>query len=85
MRLMPALATSIVLDSLARLVGHRYATRTDADQPLVHSLSAALKTFGSWFMSATIQTCRECCGGQVAASFPCFFSLVDIYIYICML
>jgi acyl-CoA oxidase len=63
-RLMPRLATAYALDfALAHLV-ERYLARTDEDSREVEALAAGLKAYSTWSTVDTLQTCRECCGGQ---------------------
>ena len=63
-RLLPALATSIVLDvALSRLVDRYAALDATADRE-VEGLAAGLKAYTSWFAQQAITDARECCGGQ---------------------
>ena len=63
-RLLPALATSIVLDiALSRMVD-RFLTMPPGDTREVEGLAAGLKAYTTWFAQQAITDARECCGGQ---------------------
>ena len=63
-RLLPALATTIVLDiALSRLVD-RFTGMKSGDTRVVEGLAAGLKAYTTWFAQASITDARECCGGQ---------------------
>jgi acyl-CoA oxidase len=63
-RLLPALATSIVLDiALSRMVD-RYLDMPSGDTRVVEGLAAGLKAYTTWFAQQAITDARECCGGQ---------------------
>lgn len=63
-RLLPALATSIVLDvALSKLVD-RFAPTEGESNREVEGLAAGLKAYTSWFAQRAITDARECCGGQ---------------------
>ena len=63
-RLLPALATSIVLDlALSRMVD-RYSSMKSGDTRLLEGLAAGLKAYTTWFAQQAITDARECCGGQ---------------------
>jgi acyl-CoA oxidase len=68
-RLLPALATTYALHfAQAALVEqlHRVFTRPDAadqDRRELESFAAGLKAASTWHATATIQICREACGG----------------------
>jgi acyl-CoA oxidase len=63
-RLLPALATSIVLDiALSRMVD-RYLNMPSGDTREVEGLAAGLKAYTTWFAQQSITDARECCGGQ---------------------
>jgi acyl-CoA oxidase len=64
-RLLPPLATSIVLDiALSRLVDRFAAMRGAEDTRMVEALAAGLKAYTTWFAQHTVTDARECCGGQ---------------------
>lgn len=63
-RLLPALATSIVLDlALSHLVD-RFATVGGASDREIEGEAAGLKAYTTWFAQRAITDARECCGGQ---------------------
>ncbi len=63
-RLLPALATAYALHFALDHLRRRFVNRNDDDQREVESLAAGLKAYSSWNAVATLQACRECCGGQ---------------------
>lgn len=63
-RLLPALATTVVLDiAMSRLVD-RFAAMDARDGRMVEALAAGLKAYATWFAQRAITDARECCGGQ---------------------
>jgi len=63
-RLLPALATSVVLDlALSRLVDGFVAHEGESDREL-EGLAAGLKAYTAWFAQDAVTQARECCGGQ---------------------
>ncbi len=63
-RLLPALATTVVLDiAMSRLVD-RFASMDDGDSRMVEALAAGLKAYATWFAQRALTDARECCGGQ---------------------
>lgn len=63
-RLLPALATSIVLDlALSRLVDEFVKHVGESDREL-EGLAAGLKAYTAWFAQDAVTHARECCGGQ---------------------
>jgi acyl-CoA oxidase len=68
-RLMPLLAKTYALHfAQAELVERfdrvmRDGDASDQDRRELESLAAGMKATASWHATATIQTCRECCGG----------------------
>ncbi len=63
-RLMPALATSIVLDlALSQLVDRFVQSAGESNREL-EGLAAGLKAYTTWFAQDAITQARECCGGQ---------------------
>ncbi|MBI3270831.1 MAG: acyl-CoA dehydrogenase family protein [Planctomycetes bacterium] len=63
-RLMPLLATTYALDFSCKYVMKRFVERQEADAMEVESLAAGIKAFSTAHCTRTLQTCRECCGGQ---------------------
>lgn len=66
-RLVPALATTYVLrfafERLRARFAEVHATR-DADTRALEAEAAGLKALATWHAIATVQQCREACGGQ---------------------
>jgi acyl-CoA oxidase len=63
-RLLPALATSMVLDiALSRLVD-QFVDMKPGESREVEGLAAGLKAYTTWFAQRAITDARECCGGQ---------------------
>jgi acyl-CoA oxidase len=69
-RLMPALAKTYALHFAQQELTAKFdavfngrAEVPDRDRRELESLAAAMKATTSWHAVATIQTCRECCGG----------------------
>jgi len=63
-RLMPPLAASYALHFALRHLASRFAERSEKDEREVEALAAGLKAYSTWNNIATLQTARECCGGQ---------------------
>jgi acyl-CoA oxidase len=67
-RLMPPLATAYALDAALKDLGTRYAAQAGAEpgdgRLELETLAAGLKAYTTWHTVSTLQTCRECCGGQ---------------------
>ncbi|HWB66485.1 MAG TPA: acyl-CoA dehydrogenase [Mycobacteriales bacterium] len=67
-RLLPALATTYAVSfAQAELVAELHAVRTQStdeeQRRRLETFAAALKSFSTWHTTATVQTCREACGG----------------------
>ena len=63
-RLMPPLAASYALHFALRHLASRFAERSEKDEREVEALAAGLKAYSTWNNIETLQTARECCGGQ---------------------
>lgn len=63
-RLMPPLATSYALHFALRYLTDRFLKRSEEDGQEIEALAAGLKAYTTWFTTATLQTCREACGGK---------------------
>lgn len=64
-RLLPALATSFAAGLALDALGTRYLAGLDEpDRRSLEADAAALKAWVTWFVTRTLQDCRECCGGQ---------------------
>lgn len=63
-RLLPRLATAYGLHFALDHLVERYLRRTEDDSREVEALAAGLKAYSTWNTVDTLQTARECCGGQ---------------------
>ncbi|MGY6522177.1 MAG: acyl-CoA dehydrogenase family protein [Mongoliitalea sp.] len=63
-RLMPPLATSYALHFALRYLTDRFMKREEEDAQEIEALAAGLKAYTTWFTTATLQECRETCGGK---------------------
>lgn len=63
-RLMPLLANAYALHFALRYLTERFLARTEKDMQEIEALAAGLKAFATWNTTATLQECRECCGGK---------------------
>ncbi len=63
-RLLPRLADSYAVGFAHRYLVERFLARSEEDAREVEGLAAGLKAYSSWQTVATLQSCRECCGGQ---------------------
>lgn len=63
-RLMPRIANTYAVNFATGYLVERYINKTEEDEREVEALAAGLKAWSTWHATDTIQTCRECCGGQ---------------------
>jgi|APTNR8051073442_1049403.scaffolds.fasta_scaffold00003_410 acyl-CoA oxidase len=63
-RLMPLLANSYALHFSLQYLTERFINRKEEDMQEIEALAAGLKSFATWNTTATLQECRECCGGK---------------------
>ncbi len=63
-RLMPLLANVYALHFSLRYLTTRFLNRKEEDMQEIEALAAGLKSFATWNTTATLQECRECCGGK---------------------
>lgn len=63
-RLMPKLAKTYILDLALKNLTLRYLNRSEEDMREIETLAAGLKSYTTWFVTETIQECREACGGK---------------------
>lgn len=63
-RLMPRLATTYALNFALRELAADYAAPPGGDRRELEARAAGLKAFSTWHATDTVQTARECCGGQ---------------------
>ena len=63
-RLMPLLANAYALHFALQYLTQRFLNRTEEEMQEIEALAAGLKSFSTWNTTATLQECRECCGGK---------------------
>ncbi len=63
-RLMPLLANAYALHFSLQYLTQRFVNRTEEDMQEIEALAAGLKAFATWNTTATLQECREACGGK---------------------
>lgn len=63
-RLMPLLANAYALHFALQYLTKRFLNRTEEEMQEIEALAAGLKAFATWNTTATLQECRECCGGK---------------------
>lgn len=63
-RLMPLLATTYAADFALKYLGDRFTNKTEEDTREIETMAAAMKAFATWHTTATLQACREACGGK---------------------
>jgi len=63
-RLMPLLANAYALHFALNYLTERFINRKEEDMQEIEALAAGLKSFSTWNTTATLQECRECCGGK---------------------
>lgn len=63
-RLMPPLAKSYALHFGLKYLTQRFLDRKEEDAQEIEALAAGLKSYATWFTTATLQECREACGGK---------------------
>jgi len=63
-RLMPLLGNAYALHFSLQYLTHRFINRKEEDMQEIEALAAGMKSFATWNTTATLQECRECCGGK---------------------
>lgn len=63
-RLMPLLANVYALHFSLKYLTNRFVQRKEEEMQEIEALAAGLKAFATWNTTATLQECRECCGGK---------------------
>ncbi len=63
-RLMPLLANTYALHFSLQYLTNRYLNRKEENMQEIEALAAGLKSFATWNTTATLQECREACGGK---------------------
>ena len=64
LRLTPAIASCYVYDITLTHLMQEYSDKTLLDKRKIETQAAGLKSIITWFANATIQECREACGGK---------------------
>ncbi len=63
-RLLPPLVTAYALHFSLKYLTERFLKRSEEDAQEIEALAAGLKAYTTWFATATLQECREACGGK---------------------
>ncbi len=63
-RLIPHLATTYATDFALKYLTERFTNKTEEDSREIETMAAAMKSFATWHTTATLQACREACGGK---------------------
>lgn len=63
-RLMPLLANTYALHFALQYLTNRFINRKEEEMQEIEALAAGLKSFATWNTTATLQECREACGGK---------------------
>jgi acyl-CoA oxidase len=63
-RLMPLLAKTYAINFALNYLAERYVNRSEEDIREIETLAAGMKSYATWFTTATLQECREACGGK---------------------
>ncbi|MBX2917564.1 MAG: acyl-CoA dehydrogenase family protein [Cyclobacteriaceae bacterium] len=63
-RLMPLLANTYALHFALQYLTDRFINRKEEEMQEIEALAAGLKSFATWNTTATLQECREACGGK---------------------
>jgi acyl-CoA oxidase len=63
-RLIPLLANAYALHFSLQYLTTRFLNRTEEQMQEIEALAAGLKSFATWNTTATLQECRESCGGK---------------------
>ncbi len=63
-RLMPLLANTYALHFSLEYLTTRFLNRKEEDMQEIEALAAGIKSFATWNTTATLQECREACGGK---------------------
>jgi acyl-CoA oxidase len=63
-RLFPLLAKTYAIHFALQYVTNRFLERTEHEMPEIEALAAGMKAYSTWNTTATLQECREACGGK---------------------
>jgi acyl-CoA oxidase len=61
---MPLLANAYALHFSLQYLTERFLNRKEEEMQEIEALAAGLKSFATWNTTATLQECREACGGK---------------------
>ncbi len=67
-RLMPLLAKTFACHFAMEYVTDRFLERKEEEMQEIEALAAGMKSFVTWHNTATLQECREACGGKAYLS-----------------
>lgn len=67
-RLMPLLAKTFACHFAMEYVTERFLGRKEEEMQEIEALAAGMKSFVTWHNTATLQECREACGGKAYLS-----------------
>lgn len=63
-RLMPLLSNAYAIHFSLQYLTNRFLDRSEVDMLEIEAMAAGLKAFATWNTTATLQVCREACGGK---------------------
>jgi acyl-CoA oxidase len=63
-RLIPLLAKTYACHFALQYVTERFLNRTEEEMLEIEALAAGMKSYVTWHTTATLQECREACGGK---------------------
>ena len=63
-RLIPRLAKTYALHFALEYLADNYTSADEDNMREVETMAAGLKSYATWFTTATLQECREACGGK---------------------
>lgn len=76
-RLLPLVAATYAFNAAFARMKPMWVNRSDdmikraGQMKEIHVVASAMKAVSAWHMSATLQTCREACGGMVRVAVSC--------------
>ena len=63
-RLLPRVAKTYALHFALRYITERYVQKVESEAQEIEAIAAGIKAYTTWHNTATLQECRECCGGK---------------------
>lgn len=63
-RLLPRVAKTYALHFALRYITERYVQKVESEAQEIEAIAAGIKAHTTWHNTATLQECRECCGGK---------------------